>query len=65
MNIIRIFPYSAAQLAANDGYKQFLADDKHELTVRPAHEERCQLGSWVARKQDVAAEVVEDDTTGC
>ncbi|KAG2502088.1 hypothetical protein HYH03_000580 [Edaphochlamys debaryana] len=33
VNIIRIFPYSAGQLAANDTYKRFLADDKHELTV--------------------------------
>eukprot|EP00878_Enallax_costatus_P046013 GHUV01055581.1.p1 GENE.GHUV01055581.1~~GHUV01055581.1.p1 ORF type:complete len:258 (+),score=54.84 GHUV01055581.1:106-879(+) len=33
VNIIRIFPYSAAQLAANDSYKRLLADDHGELTV--------------------------------
>jgi len=33
VNIIRIFPYSAAQLASNDSYKRLLADDKGELTV--------------------------------
>eukprot|EP01024_Parvocaulis_polyphysoides_P019488 TRINITY_DN1885_c0_g1_i2.p1 TRINITY_DN1885_c0_g1~~TRINITY_DN1885_c0_g1_i2.p1 ORF type:complete len:311 (-),score=36.48 TRINITY_DN1885_c0_g1_i2:456-1388(-) len=32
-NIIRIFPYSAAQLAANDTYKRFLADENGNLTV--------------------------------
>uniref|UniRef100_A0A7S0R2M7 Uncharacterized protein n=1 Tax=Chlamydomonas leiostraca TaxID=1034604 RepID=A0A7S0R2M7_9CHLO len=33
--IIRIFPYSAAQLAANDSYKRLLADEvTHELTVQ-------------------------------
>eukprot|EP01026_Neomeris_dumetosa_P014661 TRINITY_DN1537_c0_g1_i6.p1 TRINITY_DN1537_c0_g1~~TRINITY_DN1537_c0_g1_i6.p1 ORF type:complete len:313 (-),score=32.97 TRINITY_DN1537_c0_g1_i6:405-1343(-) len=32
-NIIRIFPYSAAQLAANDTYKRFLADSNGNLTV--------------------------------
>ena len=33
VNIIRIFPYSAAQLASNDWYKRHLADEHHELTV--------------------------------
>ena len=33
VNIIRIFPYSAAQLAANDQYKAFLADDNGNLTT--------------------------------
>lgn len=33
VNIIRIFPYSAGQLAANDSYKRLLADDHGELTV--------------------------------
>ncbi|GFR43348.1 hypothetical protein Agub_g4270 [Astrephomene gubernaculifera] len=33
VNIIRIFPYSAAQLAANDTYKRLLADERHELSV--------------------------------
>lgn len=33
VNIIRIFPYSAAQLASNDTYKRLLADENHELTV--------------------------------
>ncbi|KAG2438672.1 hypothetical protein HXX76_005219 [Chlamydomonas incerta] len=33
VNIIRIFPYSAAQLASNDTYKRLLADEKHELSV--------------------------------
>lgn len=33
VNIVRIFPYSAAQLAANDSYKRLLADDHGELTV--------------------------------
>lgn len=33
VNIIRIFPYSAAQLAANDSYKRLLADDHGDLTV--------------------------------
>eukprot|EP00195_Chlamydomonas_chlamydogama_P017277 CAMPEP_0202901560 /NCGR_PEP_ID=MMETSP1392-20130828/14325_1 /ASSEMBLY_ACC=CAM_ASM_000868 /TAXON_ID=225041 /ORGANISM="Chlamydomonas chlamydogama, Strain SAG 11-48b" /LENGTH=304 /DNA_ID=CAMNT_0049588141 /DNA_START=206 /DNA_END=1120 /DNA_ORIENTATION=- len=33
INIVRIFPYSAAQLAANDSYKRVLADDHGELTV--------------------------------
>eukprot|EP01023_Acetabularia_acetabulum_P027144 TRINITY_DN256_c1_g1_i1.p1 TRINITY_DN256_c1_g1~~TRINITY_DN256_c1_g1_i1.p1 ORF type:complete len:312 (+),score=70.25 TRINITY_DN256_c1_g1_i1:164-1099(+) len=32
-NIVRIFPYSAAQLAANDTYKRFLADENGNLTV--------------------------------
>ena len=30
---MRIFPYSAAQLASNDSYKRLLADEHHELTV--------------------------------
>ncbi|KAF6257183.1 mitochondrial substrate carrier protein [Scenedesmus sp. NREL 46B-D3] len=33
VNIVRIFPYSAGQLAANDSYKRLLADDAGELTV--------------------------------
>ncbi|KAF8061169.1 hypothetical protein HT031_004631 [Scenedesmus sp. PABB004] len=33
VNIIRIFPYSAGQLAANDTYKRLLANDHGELTV--------------------------------
>ncbi|PNH02235.1 putative envelope ADP,ATP carrier protein, chloroplastic [Tetrabaena socialis] len=33
VNIVRIFPYSAAQLAANDTYKRVLADERHELTL--------------------------------
>ena len=33
VNIIRIFPYSAGQLAANDSYKRLLADKQGELTV--------------------------------
>eukprot|EP00798_Chlamydomonas_sp_ICE-L_P016047 gene16047-22183_t len=33
VNIIRIFPYSASQLAANDFYKAHLADANHELTL--------------------------------
>ncbi|KAG2445372.1 hypothetical protein HYH02_008837 [Chlamydomonas schloesseri] len=33
VNIIRIFPYSAAQLASNDTYKRLLADERHELSV--------------------------------
>lgn len=32
-NIIRIFPYSAAQLAANDQYKRIVAGESGELTV--------------------------------
>lgn len=32
-NIIRIFPYSAAQLMANDQYKRLLATEDGELTV--------------------------------
>lgn len=32
-NIIRIFPYSAAQLAANDQYKRMVAGEGGELTV--------------------------------
>jgi solute carrier family 25 phosphate transporter 23/24/25/41 len=32
-NIIRIFPYSAAQLAANDQYKRIVAGENGELTV--------------------------------
>lgn len=32
-NIIRIFPYSAAQLMANDQYKRLLADDDGKLTL--------------------------------
>ena len=32
-NIVRIFPYSAAQLAANDQYKRFLADGEGRLGV--------------------------------
>lgn len=32
-NIIRIFPYSAAQLMANDQYKRILADDSGNLSV--------------------------------
>lgn len=32
-NIIRIFPYSAAQLASNDQYKRLLAREDGELTV--------------------------------
>ena len=33
VNIIRIFPYSAAQLMANDKYKRRLANAEGELTV--------------------------------
>jgi len=33
VNVIRIFPYSAAQLASNDSYKRLLADENQELTV--------------------------------
>eukprot|EP00879_Flechtneria_rotunda_P033482 GHRR01037086.1.p2 GENE.GHRR01037086.1~~GHRR01037086.1.p2 ORF type:complete len:117 (+),score=44.07 GHRR01037086.1:262-612(+) len=33
VNIIRIFPYSAGQLAANDSYKRLLADEHGELTL--------------------------------
>ena len=33
VNIIRIFPYSAAQLAANDQYKAYLADAEGNLTT--------------------------------
>ncbi|KAI8473205.1 MAG: mitochondrial substrate carrier [Monoraphidium minutum] len=33
VNIIRIFPYSAAQLAANDQYKRLLADAHGDLDV--------------------------------
>ena len=32
-NIIRIFPYSAAQLMANDQYKRILVNNTGELTV--------------------------------
>uniref|UniRef100_A0A7S3UGU9 Mitochondrial carrier protein n=1 Tax=Picocystis salinarum TaxID=88271 RepID=A0A7S3UGU9_9CHLO len=32
-NIIRIFPYSAAQLMSNDQYKRILADDSGNLSV--------------------------------
>ena len=32
-NIIRIFPYAAAQLAANDGYKRVFANENGDLTV--------------------------------
>lgn len=32
-NIIRVFPYSAAQLMANDNYKRLLADHNGELSV--------------------------------
>ena len=32
-NIIRIFPYSAAQLTSNDQYKRLLANGDGELTV--------------------------------
>eukprot|EP00877_Chromochloris_zofingiensis_P005196 jgi/Chrzof1/14678/Cz09g11230.t1 len=33
VNIIRIFPYSAAQLAANDSYKRLLADSNGDLSI--------------------------------
>lgn len=33
LNIIRIFPYSAAQLSSNDQYKRLFADEHGELTV--------------------------------
>jgi hypothetical protein len=33
INIIRIFPYSAGQLAANDSYKRLLADERGELSL--------------------------------
>ncbi|PSC70667.1 mitochondrial substrate carrier [Micractinium conductrix] len=33
LNIIRIFPYSAAQLSSNDQYKRIFADEHGELTV--------------------------------
>lgn len=33
VNIIRIFPYAAGQLASNDTYKRLLADDHGELTL--------------------------------
>ncbi|KAG1674436.1 hypothetical protein FOA52_012964 [Chlamydomonas sp. UWO 241] len=33
LNVVRIFPYSAAQLSANDSYKRLLADENHELTL--------------------------------
>ena len=33
VNVIRVFPYAAAQLASNDSYKRLLADENHELTV--------------------------------
>ncbi|EFN55770.1 hypothetical protein CHLNCDRAFT_23011 [Chlorella variabilis] len=33
LNIIRIFPYSAAQLSSNDQYKRLLADEHGELSV--------------------------------
>lgn len=33
VNVIRVFPYAAAQLASNDSYKRLLADSNHELTV--------------------------------
>ncbi|GAX84833.1 hypothetical protein CEUSTIGMA_g12254.t1 [Chlamydomonas eustigma] len=33
VNVIRIFPYSAAQLASNDTYKRLLADENQELNV--------------------------------
>eukprot|EP00854_Cymbomonas_tetramitiformis_P019046 gene19046-22773_t len=32
-NLVRIVPYSSAQLSANDFYKRVLADDKGELTL--------------------------------
>ena len=33
VNIVRVFPYAAAQLASNDSYKRLLADENHELSV--------------------------------
>ena len=33
VNVVRVFPYAAAQLASNDSYKRLLADERHELTV--------------------------------
>lgn len=33
VNIVRIFPYSAAQLASNDSYKRLMADEHGQLTV--------------------------------
>lgn len=33
MNVVRIFPYAAAQLGANDHYKRILASDGGELSV--------------------------------
>lgn len=33
LNVVRIFPYSAAQLASNDMYKRMLADENHELSL--------------------------------
>lgn len=33
MNIIRVFPYSAAQLAANDQYKRIFSTKDGEMTV--------------------------------
>lgn len=33
VNIIRVFPYSAAQLMANDNYKRLLATEDGKLTV--------------------------------
>jgi solute carrier family 25 phosphate transporter 23/24/25/41 len=33
VNVIRIFPYSAAQLASNDTFKRLLADSNNELSI--------------------------------
>lgn len=33
VNIVRIFPYAAAQLSTNDFYKRLLADDSGSLTI--------------------------------
>ena len=32
-NVVRIFPYSACQLMANDAYKRLLSSGKEELSV--------------------------------